>query len=322
MLKKSKKEKETATENRWKRSLAAQGSTRPFPPRRARGLAAMGNVCGGGRLLPGTAPLATAPAGLCEARQATRACEEKDAQECVQGNLGGRDLVQGGDPPRWGTADLRWALGTVGQVSPSRAVSQLKNKQAAARSRLPLVPRLQEVEAGRRHGNRQLTASWEGQPPASAFPGPLHRPGAQQVIFHRRGGKGEENKGPAFPQAAPGTASPQDSAQGGLDPHHCRGEGTAETPRPSLHFRKGCGEQRSTQPGSGGTFIYSAFTPTPRHGGDPPSDYSVPRGFSQSKTWEVLRDNTPVGRARRGSRGQAGAAPEPAGTAASRQQLG
>lgn len=61
---------------------------------------------------------------------------------------------------------------------------------------------------------------------------------------------------------------------------------------------------------------------TSRHGGDPPSDYSVPRGFGQSKTWEVLQDNTPAGRARRGSRGQAGATPEPAGTAASRQQLG
>lgn len=199
------------------------------------------------------------------ARRGITTREEKDAQECVQGNLEGRDLVQGRDPPRQDAADLRWALGTAGQVSPSRAVSQLKNKQAAARSRLPPVPRLQEVEADRRHGNRQLTASWEGQPPASAFPGPLHRPGAQRVIFHHRGGKGEVNKGPALPQAAPGTASPQDSAQGGLDPHHCRGEGTAETPRPSLHFRKGCREQRSTQPGSKGRFIYLVFTPTPRH---------------------------------------------------------
>lgn len=114
----------------------------------------------------------------------------------------------------WAAADLRWALGTAGQVSPSRAVSQLENKQAAARSRLPLVPRLQEVEADRRHGNRQLTASWEGQPPASAFPGPLHRPGARGVIFHRGGGKGEVNKGPAFPQAAPGTASPSGERRG------------------------------------------------------------------------------------------------------------
>lgn len=62
-------------------------------------------------------------------------------------------------------------------------------KQTRSHSRLPLQRR-QEGEADSRHGNSQLTATWEGQPPAAAFPGPRPSPpspsrGARWLIFQK-----------------------------------------------------------------------------------------------------------------------------------------
>lgn len=61
-------------------------------------------------------------------------------------------------------------------------------KQTRSHSRLPLQSR-QEGEADRRHGNSQLTATWEGQPPATLFPGPQPSPaappGGTRLIFHQ-----------------------------------------------------------------------------------------------------------------------------------------
>ena len=59
-------------------------------------------------------------------------------------------------------------------------------KQTCSHSRLPLRSG-QEGEADRSHGNSQLTATWEGQPPATAFPGPqpspLAPPGGTPAYF-------------------------------------------------------------------------------------------------------------------------------------------
>lgn len=73
-------------------------------------------------------------------------------------------------------------------------------KQTRSHSRLPLQ-RGQEGEADSRHGNSQLTATWEGQPPATAFPGPglplLPHPEGHAGLFSTNTAK----KDPAFPQS-------------------------------------------------------------------------------------------------------------------------
>lgn len=98
-----------------------------------------------------------------------------DPRNCLMGCLAqakgdGTDLARGAGPSskrRCSSPQTCCRHSCAGELFLNSLVVQ---KQTRSHSLLPLWSG-QEGEADRRHGNSQLTATWEGQPPATAFPG-------------------------------------------------------------------------------------------------------------------------------------------------------